>query len=249
MISVAMASYNGEKYIKRQISSILVNLGQEDELVISDDGSTDRTLEIVNLFCDDRIRVVGGPQKGLVKNFENAIKECKGEYIFLCDQDDYWYDGKVEKIIKCFREKECLLVEHDAQVVDENGTVIYPSFFQYRRVRRGVVKNWLRNTYHGCLIAFDARIKPYIFPFPESGCYHDQWIGIIADYLGEVEFYDKKLMDYVRHGENESSFKHLPFIKQALYRIKLLCFLIKQQRTIKRVMRGKNVEKNNREQD
>ncbi len=233
MISVAMASFNGEKNIERQISSVLENLNTDDELVISDDGSTDETLDIINGFCDRRIKVVIGPQKGLVKNFENAVRECNGEYIFLCDQDDYWYAGKVQKVLEGFEGNNYLLIEHDARVVDGNGEIIYPSFFQYRRVRRGTLKNLVRNTYHGCLMAFDSRIKPYIIPFPESGCFHDQWIGIVADYLGEVYFQNEILMDYVRHNENMSSFEHLPFTRQLSDRIKLSKNYIKRINDLK----------------
>ena len=88
MISVAMTSFNGEKHIKRQIDSILANLDTSDELVISDDGSTDRTIEIIQSLHDNRIVLVYGPKKGINKNFENAIYHCKGDYIFLSDQDD-----------------------------------------------------------------------------------------------------------------------------------------------------------------
>lgn len=228
MISVAMTSYNGEKYIERQISSVLKNLGKNDELVVSDDGSTDRTLDIIHGFYDDRIRIVDGPHQGLVKNFENAVNECKGNYIFLSDQDDYWYEGKVKKVIECFEKNKPILIEHNARVVDEKETVIYPSFFEYRRVRRGVVKNTIRNTYHGCLMAFDSSIKPFIIPFPNSGCFHDQWIGIIADYIGDVCYLDDILMDYVRHDENMSSFEHLPLIRQLSDRIKLSMHLLKR---------------------
>lgn len=233
MVSVAMTTFNGEKYITRQLSSVLMNLGNDDEVVISDDGSIDGTLNIINSFHDNRIRVVKGPQKGLVKNFENAIIECKGDYIFLCDQDDYWYEGKVNKVLKCFKENDCILVEHNARVVAENGDIIYPSFFDYRRVRRGVIKNSIRNTYHGSLMAFVGSIKSSLIPFCEEGCFHDQWIGIIADYLGKVYFHDEILMDYVRHGENNSSFINLPIKRQISDRVKLARNLVVRIKSIK----------------
>ena len=82
-VSVALASYNGEKYIGRQIESILRNLSAQDELVVSDDGSGDGTVRVVESFRDPRVKIVNGPGMGVKKNFENAIKNCTGKYIFL----------------------------------------------------------------------------------------------------------------------------------------------------------------------
>ena len=84
-VSVAMATYNGEKYIKEQIETILNNLDDKDELVISDDGSSDMTIEIINKINDKRIKLLEGPRKGLKKNFENAIKNTTGDVIFLSE--------------------------------------------------------------------------------------------------------------------------------------------------------------------
>lgn len=81
-VSVAMATYNGEKYIREQIKTILDCLEENDELVISDDGSTDNTLGIINSFNDNRIVLIDGPKKGIKQNFANAIKNTSGEYIF-----------------------------------------------------------------------------------------------------------------------------------------------------------------------
>ena len=83
MISVCIASYNGEKYIKAQLQSILKQLGDDDEIIISDDKSIDKTRSIIQSFCDSRISLIDGPQLGAMKNFENALLHSKGEYIFL----------------------------------------------------------------------------------------------------------------------------------------------------------------------
>ena len=83
-ISVAMATYNGEQYIEEQLKSVLKQLNDNDEIIISDDGSTDSTMNIIDGIGDCRIKVFKGPGKGVKKNFENAIRQCKGKYIFLC---------------------------------------------------------------------------------------------------------------------------------------------------------------------
>ena len=99
MISVCVAAFNGEKYIEEQILSVLRNLDSQDEIIISDDGSSDRTRRIVDDLAekDRRIRIIDGPRKGLIKNFENAIVHSKGDIIFLCDQDDIWMNNKVKQ--------------------------------------------------------------------------------------------------------------------------------------------------------
>ena len=121
--SVAMATYNGEKYISEQIETILKFLGVNDEIVISCDPSTDKTIEIVKYYSmlDNRIKVIMNiGEHGVVPNFCNAIANCKGRYIFLCDQDDVWINDKVERVIEKFECENAWLVIHDADVVDQN---------------------------------------------------------------------------------------------------------------------------------
>lgn len=222
-----MATYNGEKFIKRQIESILPQLSPNDELIISDDGSTDNTMEIIHEFHDLRIKTFQGPKKGFVKNFENAVKNSSGDIIFLCDQDDYWYPNKVKTICNIFDKKDCVLVEHDAVVKDVKGNVLVPSFFAHRNAGTGVIKNVMKCSYHGCLIAFRSSLIKEIMPFPNHGCFHDQWIGIIADYTGKIYFCQDKLMDYIRHESNVSGFKKLPLLKQIYMRLTVVYYMVK----------------------
>lgn len=231
MVSVAMATYNGEKYIHRQLRSVLSNLKEQDEVVISDDGSTDRTMDIIASFGDKRIRIIRGPQDGISRNFENAIRNCKGRYIFLCDQDDVWRRDKVAKVMEILEGKKLFLVEHDAYVVDGDDKILFPSFFKMRRVRSGVCKNIIRNTYHGCLMAFTSDLVPLLPSFPcDDVCFHDQWIGLAADRCGEVCFFNERLMKYYRRENNNSSFKHLFLVDQIRRRGALLWQVMKTTR-------------------
>lgn len=223
-----MTSYNGEKYIRVQIESVLANLCDEDELVISDDGSTDNTIPIIKSINDSRIRLIKGPQKGINMNFANAIGNCKGDIIFLSDQDDYWYPNKVENVLDVFKnDSNIFLVEHDARIVDSEGTIIEESFFAIRRVRQGFFKNWIRNTYHGCCLAFRKSLKQHLIVMPDKGCFHDQWIGLIAELQGKTYFLNTVLMDYKRYDNNASSFKPYPFYTQLINRLWIGYFLIK----------------------
>lgn len=218
-VSVAMATYNGEKYIKEQIETILNNLDDKDELVISDDGSSDMTIEIINKINDKRIKLLEGPRKGLKKNFENAIKNTTGDVIFLSDQDDIWMENKVEKVLECFNNNNYILIQHDAVVVDENDKVIYESFAEHRKVKTGVIKNLIKNSYHGCCIAFRKELIKEILPIPDNVYLHDEWIGIVAELNGKTYFLNEKLIKYRRHSENTSSFKHLPVKEMFLNRV------------------------------
>lgn len=226
-VSVAMATYNGEKYIKEQITTILDNLQDNDELIISDDGSNDNTINIIKSFNDQRIKLIDGPRKGLKQNFNNAIKNTTGDYIFLSDQDDIWMPDKVNKILEEFRKNHYILIQHDAIVVDENDNVIFDSFAEHRKVGTGIVKNLIKNSYHGCCITFRKELKNKILPIPDTVYLHDQWIGMIAEIEGKTYFLNEKLMKYRRHSENNSSFKHLSIGKMLKNRINYTKELLK----------------------
>ena len=228
-VSVAMATYNGEKYIKEQIDSILKNLNKEDEIIISDDGSTDSTRDIIKSYKDKRIKLIDGPKKGVKQNFANAIQNTTGKYIFLSDQDDIWSDNKINKMIEVFNERKATLVVHDALVFDsENNKVLYESFFRFRKSAPGFIRNIYKNTYIGCCMAFDSKIKEKILPIPNNIEMHDQWIGILNDmYYNKSVFISDKLIKYRRHSENVSEMKHYTVGKMIKNRINLIRELIK----------------------
>ena len=209
-VSVAIATYNGGKYLTEQLDSVIKNICENDEIVISDDGSNDNTKSIIGKYIlkDARIKMINGPQKGVKQNFENAIRSCKGKYIFLCDQDDVWKPNKINKVLECFEKNDVSLVVHDAEVIDEKHDIVIPSFFQYRNSGKGIIKNIWKNTYIGCCMAFKNEIKNYILPIPLKIEMHEQWIGILNEKYGKTYFLNEKLLEYRRHTTNVSSFKH-----------------------------------------
>ncbi len=222
-ISVAMATYNGEQFIHEQIASILKNLNEKDELIISDDDSTDRTIPIILSFKDRRIHVIKGPKKGVKQNFANAIASCKGKYIFLSDQDDLWHKEKVEKILEVFQKERCDCVTHDCEVVNnDNSKVIIASFFAHRKSKPGIIQNIYKNKYLGCCMAFHKNMIKYILPIPDTIEMHDQWIGIVCDKYGKSVFLKEKLIKYRRHAKNVSAMHHYPLAKMIKNRIVLL---------------------------
>ncbi len=225
-ISVAMVSYQGAKYIKEQLESILVTLGPEDEIIISDDGSTDGTREIISKYQaqDNRIRMIDGPKSGVKANVENALRACHGEYIFLADQDDIWMPEKVERVMAAFEEKKVGLVVHDAIVTDGAcKEVILDSFYSLKGSGAGVAKNIWRNTYIGCCMAFKRDLLKEVLPIPSYIEMHDQWIGVINDKQKRGTcFLSDKLLKYRRHGNNASGMSHYGVVRMIKNRI---CFL------------------------
>ncbi len=225
-ISVAMVSYQGAKYIEEQLDSILMQLGADDEVVISDDGSTDGTREIIAQYTrkDSRVRMIDGPKAGVKKNVENALRACDGEYIFLADQDDIWMPEKVERVMDTFEKSGVGLVVHDALVTDGNcQEVILDSFYSLKGSGAGVLKNIWRNTYIGCCMAFKRDLLEQVLPIPNYIEMHDQWIGVINDQLKRgTTFIPEKLIKYRRHGSNASEMSHYPIPRMLKNRI---CFV------------------------
>lgn len=205
MISVVLAAYKGEKYIAQQVGSILSQLGESDELVISDDYPQGETYNAIKdiIESDSRVRYIHGKGQGLIKNFEHAIENAQGDYIFLSDQDDVWLDGKVKAILSEF-EKGADVVMHDADIVDGELNPTGETAFQINGAGTGIIKNIIRNSYQGSCMAFRADLKKYILPFPGNIPMHDQWIGLIGEKHGKVSLINKSYLLYRRHGENAS---------------------------------------------
>ncbi|MGY4535298.1 glycosyltransferase involved in cell wall biosynthesis [Pseudomonas sp. TE3786] len=201
MISVCLASFNGERYIREQLESILRS-PKVSEVIISDDGSSDTTLALVAAIADPRIKVLKGPGRGLIRNFEFLLGKAQGDYIFLSDQDDIWLENKVEVMLAHLQAAE--LVVSDCKVVDAQGQVLNESFFALRHSGPGFIKNLTRNSFLGCCMAFRRSLLAAALPFPGHVPMHDWWLGLLASATGRVTFVDTPLIHYRRHGGNAS---------------------------------------------
>lgn len=229
-ISVAMAVFNGEKYVKEQLDSILSQLDGEDEVCVSVDPSTDDSYRMLVKMSEQepRIKVNMGLGQGVKKNFEQAIKMCTGDIIFLSDQDDVWKEDKVIRVLEAFSDPEALLILHDATVVNENMTrVMMDSFFAYRECKPGMLNNIAKNSYMGCCMAFRKELIPFILPIPDSVPMHDQWIGLVAEKKGKVVFLPKQLLKYRRHGNNSTDLNHSDTMNMLKWRAQILAALMK----------------------
>ncbi len=229
MISVCIATYNGAKFLHEQLDSILCQLGVNDEIIISDDSSTDNTLEIIRSYKDRRIRVL--PHNKFfspIFNFENALKHAKGDYIFLSDQDDIWMDNKVEKMMEALQ--HFVLVVSDCYVVDKDCHIIRNSFFK-EKPTTGILKNLIKNNYLGCCMAFRKELLAKVLPFPKRIAMHDIWLGLCAALFYDTVFIPDKLIMYRRHGGNASptAEKSKYGLKYKIsYRIDMIICLIKR---------------------
>jgi glycosyltransferase involved in cell wall biosynthesis len=209
-ISVCMTTYNGERYIRKQIESILNQIGENDEVVVCDDRSSDSTVDIISSFQDRRIKVfINDNNLGFSKNFSKCISLAEGELIFLADHDDIWLLGKVEKYLKIFQEKsDVISIMSNMEIIDENDQVTNPRLLNLKsgygnRVLR-VVRNFAKSTYYGCSIAFRQELKDKILPLP---FHFDTWIGLVSDIYGRCYHLNEVTMQYRRHSNNFSSLK------------------------------------------
>lgn len=210
MISVCIPTFNGEKYIEEQLKSILNQLDFKDEIIISDDHSTDRTIEIVNSFNDSRIKIYENKKRNhyfkfmyTTCNIENALKYSVGDFIYLADQDDIWMENKVSVIQSLFESYDVVL--SDCSIIDENSKIISESYFEINKSQKGFVKNIISNSYLGCCMAFNRKVLFKVIPISRFTVPHDIWIGLISETYYRVCFEPTKLVKYRRHGENLSS--------------------------------------------
>lgn len=198
-ISVALATFNGEKYIEKQIKSILIQLIDGDEIIVSDDGSTDKTLEILFRLQQEnkKIKILSGPKINFNKNFENAILHCENKYIFICDQDDEWMPNKIDVVLSKF-EYHTKCIRHDAIVVNDLDEVLIDSYNQYRKSNTKWFSNFKKNTFTGCCMCVEREWLFKLLPFPND-VFYDAWIGILSCKKGNAKIIDEKLIKWCRH--------------------------------------------------
>lgn len=203
-VSVAMAVYNGEKFIQEQIDSILVQMENDDELIISYNASTDSTWHIIQSYTlqDARVHVYACDEKGVVANFENAIKKCKHEIILLSDQDDVWCDTKLSAVREIMKDDSVTLVLHGKYVTD--GSLNVKKIVTVEKVSKSFLQILMKCHYTGCCTAFRKNMVPYLIPFPRK-ILHDWWLAMITSIYGKIVLLPEPMIYYRRHGENESS--------------------------------------------
>lgn len=214
LISIALATYNGGKYISEMLDSIQNQAHQNFIIHICDDGSRDDTLEVIqthSLYEQNKIYIHetdGG--NGALKNFRRTIKHCVSRYIALCDQDDFWLPEKLSTLLDQMKAEESVspgpkLIFSDLEIVGPNLECLYPSFFSIsgknsncRDPRDFIFSNHIP----GCAMLFNAQLKELFEPIPDDIRMHDWWIAITAAAFGHIIFVPQSLIQYRQHGLN-----------------------------------------------
>lgn len=223
-VSVAMAVYNGGKYLSEQIDSILSQIQSDDELVVSYDKSNDNTWDIVNKYAlkDKRVRVYRNNGSGVASNFSNAILHCKGKYIFISDQDDVWLPNKISISLQTFEKTNADIIIHNGIHTDETLKPISGTFFNTSKVGPGKIRNLIRSRYSGCCMAIKGRMKDAILPIPTDIDAYDRWIALMCEFLGKVYYIDDVLIYHRLHGGNVTPTEPRPWqviVKARLFMI------------------------------
>ena len=215
LVEILLPTYNGEKYLKEQIDSILVQSYQNIRLIISDDASTDATIEILKEYEKQDHRIVvhfHESNQGVVKNIEFLLKQVKAPFFMLADQDDYWRKDKVKKSMELLQKENADLVFGDLEVVDSSLNTIYASFNDYMLLTRKINKylhsqelNYLYNCVTGCTICVKSEMVKYILPLPNISKFviHDYWIGLMVSLHGKVAYLPQAYIQYRQHGDNQ----------------------------------------------
>ena len=219
-ISVAIGTYNGEKFLNAQLESILQQTIPVHEIIVCDDHSGDDTINILREFevsYPSLFKIFANEKNlGVVKNFEKAISLCTGDIIFLADQDDVWNNNKVESVLNFFRNNiNCYGVFSDAELIDDTLTLnnktlwellqfnealsidTNPDIFRYLLLYRNVVT--------GACLAVKREALDFILPFPTDGkMLHDQWIGLKLGEYNKIGLIKQTLLKYRLHSAQET---------------------------------------------
>lgn len=210
LISIALATYNGEKYIKAQIDSILKQTISNFELIITDDNSTDNTIEILKGYeeKDKRVRVYKNNKRlGYPGNFEKAISLCNGKYIAYSDQDDVWTENHLELLYnEIISDEDLILVCANSELVDKKlnklGITKRNDYYVSNDENEQFIQAMHQNYAQGCCLIFNEKIKKKLLPFPPQETYHDYWTLLVAVSLGKVRYINEIIDLYRQHDNN-----------------------------------------------
>ncbi|WP_042859234.1 glycosyltransferase family 2 protein [Dickeya sp. NCPPB 3274] len=213
-ISIALATYNGGRYVRQQLDSIQHQTHQDFIIHVCDDGSRDNTLEVIRsheLYQQGKIRLYPGKGGlGAMKNFRRVIACCEDRYIALCDQDDYWVPEKLERLLNEAKAHEQggatpVLAFSDLEIVDAVLGPLHPSFYR-ASIKSSAASQpedfVVSNHIPGCAMLFNRALKQLMEPMPDDIRMHDWWIAMIAAHSGKIAYVDMPLIKYRQHGNN-----------------------------------------------
>ncbi len=206
LVSIALATFNGSKFIHKQLDSLLVQTYTNFEIVISDDHSTDETSSIIESYAklDSRIRIFQNHlKKGVVGNFTAAIEHCKGEVIFFCDQDDVWYKDKIAQHVDMYQDPKVQWVYNEVRLTNQTGQPIglltdkLPDYWTRRKL---LYYTW-GSCVLGCATSYRTSLIKKLWPADPFATGHDSWIQL-AIYPAKSYYIPEILQDYRQHDNN-----------------------------------------------
>ena len=210
-----MATYNGEKYLAEQLDSIINQTYHNWNLLIRDDNSTDRTLEIIQDYQkkDNRIKLLKDNEGnlGIVKNFEELLKNSESEFIMFSDQDDIWIENKLDVYLKTAEKIKIkgFLLHSDAILFDKNKSNILKDTFIFKKaINKGLENVFFNYFVQGATILISKEIKNFILPFPKEVYLHDRYIHLISELFFERVFINQPLIYYRQHDNNQIGAKN-----------------------------------------
>lgn len=214
-IDILMATYNGEKYLVEQLDSIINQTYRNWNLLIRDDNSTDKTLEIIQNYHkkDKRIKILKDNKGniGIVRNFEELLKSSESEFIMFSDQDDIWVENKLDMYLKMIEKikNKGFMIHSDAILFDKNkSNILKDTFISKKAINRGLENVFFNYFVQGATILISKEIKNFILPFPKEVYLHDRYIHLISELFFERIFVNKALIYYRQHGDNQIGAKN-----------------------------------------
>jgi glycosyltransferase involved in cell wall biosynthesis len=222
MVSIAMATHAGERFISEQLDTIAEQTRPPDELIVCDDASPDRTCELVEAFARSAsfpVRLERNPSRlGTTANFEKAVSLCTGDVIFFADQDDHWRPPKIERMIEILGSSpETGAVLCNGDVVSESRDALgydlwravgFDASEQASVAKGGATDVFLRHVVAaGTTLAFRASFKPLLLPFPDLRSAHDAWVAFMIAAVSRFEILDEPLIEYRLHDSNQFGLK------------------------------------------
>ncbi len=215
-VEVLLTTYNGERYLRAQLDSLLAQTLDGFTIVAADDGSSDSTLVILAAYArahPKRLRVLAPSNRlGASANFGRLIDAASADYLFFCDQDDVWLPEKMSKSLDCIAQLSersapgtPLLVHTDLVVVDERLKVLGPSYFHYvgsNPARNSLAALLLGNVVTGCTIVVNRALFELARPVPQGASMFDHWLALVAAGLGRIAFLNQPTILYRQHGAN-----------------------------------------------
>lgn len=244
LISVAMATYNGERFIAEQLDSIFSQTVLPDEIVISDDNSSDNTLKIIESYCNKGIRIIlinNSQNQGYRRNFYKAIKECSGDYVFLCDQDDIWEKNKIELMASQMQSNKniLLLCSNLKTFYVENceNKVREKSFFSRKQlIKLDDYKNFVNTPRPGCTFCISKDLVNLYVENVDFSLFHDNLLWHLASINNGCFLLNKQLILYRRHSSNASNNKENTMDKRLVSikeQIKSIDYLLNKSKDIR----------------